>query len=196
MKRVKGKIREFYRFLRMSFLRWKLNLKYVHKTFYMGRGCSVSQDLSAGAYSYLGPRCLIYPKVTIGNYTMLANDVSIVGGDHVYDIPGRPIIFSGRAKLKSTVIGKDVWVGAFVKIVTGVKIGNGAIIALGSVVTKDVEAYSVYGGIPAKKIKDRFQNDQDRLRHDEMLKKTYQDSGFDFKLLPKKMEYKKIDLSR
>lgn len=167
----------------MFFLRWKLNLKYVHKTFYIGGGCDISSDLIAGAYSYIGPRCLIYPKVSIGDYTMLANDVSIVGGDHAYDMIGRPIIFSGRGKLNSTVIGKDVWVGAYVKIMTGVKIGNGAIIALGSVVTKDVEAYSVYGGIPAKKIKDRFQNQQDRIRHEEMLKKTYQDCGFNFNLL-------------
>ena len=192
---IKNKIRELFRLTRMLFLRWKLNLKYVHKTFYIGRGCSVSSDLIAGAYSYIGPRCLIYPKVSIGNYTMLANDVSIVGGDHVYHMAGRPIIFSGRAKLKSTVIGKDVWVGAFVKIATGVTIGNGAIIALGSVVTKDVEAYAVYGGIPAKKIKDRFQNDQDRIKHEEMLNKTYQDSGFDFQLLPEKMENIKMDIS-
>ncbi len=181
--KIKNKIRYTYRILRMSFVRWRLNLKFVHKTFYVGRNCSISPDIIAGAYSYIGPRCLIYPKVSIGDYTMLANDVSIIGGDHIYSIPSRPIIFSGRGKLKSTIIGKDVWVGAYVKIMTGVNIGNGAIIALGSIVTKDVEAYSIYGGIPAKKIRDRFQNAQDKVDHEEMLKKKYQDCGFNFGLL-------------
>ena len=170
----------------MLFLRNILGLKNVHKTFYMGSGCQISSDLVAGPYSYVGPRCLIYPKVSIGDYAMLANDVSIIGGDHIYDIPSRPIIFSGRCKLNPTIIGKDVWVGAYVKIMTGVNIGNGAIIALGSIVTKDVEAYSIYGGIPAKKIRDRFQNTQDKVDHEEMLKKTYQDCGFNFNLLLKK----------
>lgn len=66
-----------------------------------------------------------------------------------------------------------------------VKIGNGAIIAKGSVVTKDVEVYPFYGGIPAKKIKDRFQNVQDRIEHEKMLKKSYLDCKFSFDLLCK-----------
>jgi acetyltransferase-like isoleucine patch superfamily enzyme len=95
-------------------------------------------------------------------------------------LPGIPVIFSGRDQLYATVIGKDVWVGAYVKIMAGVSIGNGAVIALGSVVTKDIEAYSVYGGIPAKKIKDRFKNEQDIIKHEEMLNKTYQECRFGF----------------
>jgi acetyltransferase-like isoleucine patch superfamily enzyme len=183
---IKNIIRKFYRIMRMYFLRWKLELKFVHKTFYMDSGSFISKDFKAGAYSYAGPRCLIYPKVSIGDYTMLANDVAIIGGDHIYNLPGTPIIFSGRDQLNPTIIGKDVWVGAYVKITAGVKIGNGAIIAMGSVVTKDVEAYSICAGIPAKKIKDRFINLQDQFQHEEMLKKTYQDCGFNFNLLPKK----------
>ncbi len=180
---IKNKIRFIYRNIRMAFLRWWKGLKYVHNTFIIGENCHISPDLVAGAYSYIGPRCIIYPKVVIGEYTMLANDVAIIGGDHIYDKPGMPVIFSGRGELNPTIIGKDVWIGAFVKIRTGVKIGNGAIVAFGSVVTKDVEAYSVYGGIPAKKLKDRFPNIQDRIDHDAVLKKGYLDCGFNFNLL-------------
>ena len=180
---IKSKIRYIYRYLRMSFLRRKFNLKFVHKTFYMDKNSSISKDFKAGAYSYVGPRCVIYPKVSIGDYTMLANDVSIIGGDHIYDLPGMPIIFSGRDQLSSTIIGKDVWVGAYAKIMAGVEIGEGTIIAMGSVVAKDLESYSIYGGIPAKKIKDRFENIEDRIKHEEMLKRTYKDCGFNFKLL-------------
>jgi acetyltransferase-like isoleucine patch superfamily enzyme len=153
-------------------------LKNVHPTFYMGGRSSVSSDIKAGAYAYIGPNCIIYPKVTIGEYSMLANNVSVIGGDHLYNKPGTPIIFSGRAILKETLIGKDVWVGAHSKILTGVTIGNGAIIAMGSVVTKDVEPFTIYGGIPAKKIKNRFNTKEDVEVHKKMLSKEYVNTEF------------------
>lgn len=57
---------------------------------------------------------------------------------------------------KPVVIGNDVWIGAGVIILPGVHIGDGAIIAAGAVVNKDVEAYTIVGGVPAKFIKKRF----------------------------------------
>ena len=57
---------------------------------------------------------------------------------------------------KPTKIGNDVWIGEFVTIVGGVNIGDGAVIATKSVVTKDVPPYAIVGGIPAKVIKYRF----------------------------------------
>jgi acetyltransferase-like isoleucine patch superfamily enzyme len=167
----------------MYLIKKRYNLKYVHKTFYLGGKSHISSDLIAGAFSYIGPNCKIYPMVTIGDYTMLANNVSIIGGDHNFKNPNRPIIFSGRGVLEKTIIGKDVWIGAFTKINTGVKIGDGAIIAMGSVVTKDIEPYSIYGGIPAKKIKDRFNNLDDLKVYKDMLKKSYDDNSFGFDLL-------------
>ena len=55
-----------------------------------------------------------------------------------------------------TVIGSDVWIGINSMIKSGVKIGHGSIIGMGSVVTKDVEPYTIVGGCPAKVIKKRF----------------------------------------
>jgi acetyltransferase-like isoleucine patch superfamily enzyme len=162
------------------YYRKKYRLKNVDKTFYMGGKSDISSDFEAGIFSYMGPNCIIYPKVTIGNFTMLANDVSIIGGDHRYDKIGVPIIFSGRDVLKETKIGKDVWIGAYSKIMTGVTIGDGAIIALGSIVTKDVEPYSIYAGVPAKKIKNRFESIEDKERHKQSLDSSSSDIKYSF----------------
>ncbi len=162
----------------MFLIRKKYRLSAVHETFYLGGRSKISKDFIADEYSYAGPQCLIYPKVRIGAYSLLANNVSIIGGDHIYKNPGIPIIFSGREKIKETIIGKDVWVGAFSIILCGVRIGDGAIIAAGSVVTKDVDAFCIYGGIPAKKIKDRFKNADELKIHSEMLTKTSAQIGF------------------
>ena len=59
-----------------------------------------------------------------------------------------------------TVIGIDVWIGQYVTIIPGVKIGDGAIIAANSIVVKNVEPYTVYGGNPARFIKKRFNDDE------------------------------------
>lgn len=60
----------------------------------------------------------------------------------------------------SVIIGNDVWIGNHVSILEGVTIGDGAVVATGSVVIKDLEAYGVYAGVPAKKIKSRFPEDK------------------------------------
>lgn len=67
---------------------------------------------------------------------------------------------------KRPKIGNDVWIGARAVILGGVTIGNGAIVAAGSVVTKDVGAYEIVGGIPAKRIRSRFDNEVVQLLQD------------------------------
>jgi acetyltransferase-like isoleucine patch superfamily enzyme len=134
----------------------------------MGGRSQISKDLLAGEYSYIGPGCVIYPKVKIGRYTMLAPEVKIVGGDHFYKNPNKPVIFSGRETELETVIGDDAWIGYGAFVNRGVKIGNGAIIAAYSVVTKDVEPYTIVGGSPAKFIKYRF-NEEEIEEHKKML---------------------------
>lgn len=169
----------------MFYFRKKYHLKNVHSTFYMGGKSDISSDLVAGAYTYIGPNCIIYPKVSLGDYTLLANDVQIIGSDHNFRKSGVPITFSGRDELHPTVIGKDVWIGAGSKIAVGIKIGNGAIIAMGAVVTKDVEPFAIYAGIPAKKIRNRFDNIEDIRNHQKMLDIPFNDTKFDFTDLTK-----------
>lgn len=177
---MKNIIRKIYRDVRMYFVRKRFNLKNVDRTFYMNKGCQVSSDLVAGPYVFIGFYCVIYSKVTIGDYTMLAPEVKIIGGDHKYDIVGHPMIFSGRDEQLETEIGKDVWIGTRSIIMRGVKIGDGAIIAANSVVTKDVEPYTIVGGSPAKFIKNRFNNNEDVEIHNRMLAQKYSDLGFGY----------------
>ena len=112
----------------------------------------------------------------IGRYTMIANNVGIVGRlDHDYRVVGKPIRFapwigddaSPEAEKSTVDVGEDVWIGYGAIVLSGVKIGRGAIVAAGSVVTKDVESYSIVAGVPAKKLSMRF--DEERIREHERL---------------------------
>ena len=135
---------------------WKYGVKKAAKTTLLAPGSSISKDLEIDEYAYIGPGSCIGRGVHIGKYTMLANNVMIVGGDHNFKSPELPIIFSGREGIKETHIGVDCWIGAGCLIMAGVKIGDGAIVAAGAVVTKDVPPFTIYGGNPAKPIKNRF----------------------------------------
>jgi acetyltransferase-like isoleucine patch superfamily enzyme len=164
-------------FKRKFYIKW-YGFRNVHPRFMAtSRLKRVSKDISAGAYSYIGPNSIIYPRVSIGNYTMIANDVCILGGDHNFRHSGIPMVFAGRDKLLDTKIGSDVWIGAKSIIITGVKIGNGAIVAAGSVVTKDVEPYAIVAGVPAKLVKFRFTAEEIR-EHEQMLSKPVSEMNY------------------
>jgi virginiamycin A acetyltransferase len=106
---------------------------------------------------------LIHGDIKIGRYCQFAPYAAI----NTYNHPTTHIttyinanLLKGQMKAfktsKRTTIGNDVWVGKSAMILGGVTIGNGAIIAAGSLVTKDVPAYHIVGGVPAKVIKKRF----------------------------------------
>lgn len=143
----------------------------VHRTSYIYGKSYIDKSLKTGQYCYIGPNAQICPNVELGDYVMISSDLIVIGQDHRYDVPGTPIIFSGRPKSYPTIIEDDVWIGARVSILAGVKIGRGSIIAMGSVVTSDVDAYSIVGGVPAKFIKHRFKDEQIAV-HDKHLKKN------------------------
>lgn len=164
-------IKKYLRELKSQYFIKKYSLKNIQKPIYFGGNSQISSDLITEPYVFIGKNCNIYPKVTIGAYTMLANDVSIIGDDHNFQISGVPSIFSGRPELKQTFIGRDVWIGAHSIIKTGVKIGDGTIVAAGSVVTKGLEPMCIYGGIPATIIRERFDDELKKNKHLSFLKK-------------------------
>lgn len=99
---------------------------------------------------------------------MLASSVSIVGGDHRFDLPGVPTIFSGRDVNRTVRIGDDVWIGHGAILMHGVSIGEGSIIAAGAVVTHDIPPYTIAAGVPAKPLRNRF-NASEREQHEAVL---------------------------
>lgn len=144
-------------------------LRHVPPTCSIHPTSSVSPDLRTGPYVFVGRRCTIPAGVRVGRYTMLASNVAIVGDDHDWSDPVVPMQFSGRPTQRSTEIGADVWLGHGVVVMRGLRIGDGAIVAAGSVVTHDVPAREIWAGVPARKLRDRFADRSDASRHVAMV---------------------------
>lgn len=125
--------------------------------------CHFSGKVDIGDNTTLGVHNFVLGHITIGKYCQIGAYVAIHGTNHPINYPTTYInknLFNGNLKQlkteKKVVIGNDVWIGHGVIILAGVTVGDGAIIAAGSVVTKNVEPYSIYGGNPAKLIRKRF----------------------------------------
>lgn len=99
---------------------------------------------------FINYNCVILDgnEINIGDYTLLGPGVQIYAANHSLDPSRRLDIFT-----KPINIGKHVWIGGNVTILPGVTIGDGVTIGAGSVVTKDIEPYSVAAGVPARVIK-------------------------------------------
>jgi acetyltransferase-like isoleucine patch superfamily enzyme len=93
--------------------------------------------------------------VKIGNFVLIGYNVNLVSENHAFSNPVQPIKNQGYFG-GPIVLEDDIWIGANAVILPSVKIGRGAIIGANAVVTKNVAPFSIVGGIPAKKIKDRF----------------------------------------
>lgn len=141
----------------------------VHPTASIHHSARVSRDLRAGPYVFVGPQCWVGPMTTIGAYSMLAPRVAVVGDDHVTDMIGVPIQFAGRPAQRPTKIGRDVWIGFGAIILRGVRIGDGAIVGAGAVVTSDVPAYEIWVGVPARPRGIRFDS-ADSASHQAVVK--------------------------
>lgn len=168
------KIRSVANWLR-SFVRFKFRQRWI-KTQGMTRIHS-SVHLNAphkimtfGHHVQLGPHCHVSADIHFGNYVLCAAHVSFIGkNEHRYDCPGQTVWESPRGYDEPTVVGNDVWIGHGAIILGGVKIGDGAVIAAGSVVTKDVPAMTIVGGNPAQVIKARFSDPAEITRHREAI---------------------------
>ena len=161
-------LRNILRRVRMSWRRLRYRAWGVHPTSYLGKNCTLHSSLQMGAYGYIGPHSVVPSGVTMGNYVMIGPELLITGADHRLDEPGKAVIFSGRPEPETCVIEDDVWIGSRVIVLKGVRIGRGAVIAAGAVVTRDVPPYTIMGGVPARPIRQRF-DEAAQKKHDVYL---------------------------
>lgn len=125
-------------------------------------------DVSIGRFSSVGR----YSKIRlaeIGKYCSISWDTTIGAVEHPLDrISTCALTYKSEYSVvnkdkyypqKKTIIGNDVWVGCNVVILSGVHVGDGAVIGSGAVVTKDVSPYSIVAGVPAKEIRKRIEPD-------------------------------------
>lgn len=134
---------------------------------YIGKKTLVNK-VKIGDYSYISHNCEI-SRCEIGKFTSIGPLVKIGLGQHPLNfVSTHPAFYSlnkpfptfanesNFSEYEKVEIGNDVWIGTRVIINDGVRIGDGAVIAAGAIVTKDVEPYCIVGGIPAKILKYRF----------------------------------------
>lgn len=124
-----------------------------------------------GKYSYIGNNSFV-TDTDIGNFTSISTDCYIGGTSHPTDWVSTSPVFHKWGNImkknfshhefeifKKTVIGNDVWIGNRVLIKAGVKIADGAVVGMGSIVTKDIGPYEIWAGNPARFIRKRFDDE-------------------------------------
>lgn len=176
----------------------------------IGDGTTFSGGL--GYASYIGQNCSI--NANIGKYCCIAQNVMTAYGSHPTKkwVSIHPAFFSTAKQSGFTYVDKelydekqskieienDVWIGTGAMLLGGIKIGDGAVIAAGAVVTKDVKPYTIVGGVPAKEIRKRF-DDEDidfllKLKwwdKSEVWIKKHVDKFFDIKAFRESVEEEK-----
>lgn len=120
-----------------------------------GANFGTGKGIRIGDNSGLGINCKIRGPIIIGDDVMMGPDVMIFTSNHETKDINIPMRLQGRTGDKRVEIGDDVWIGARVIILPGVKIGKGAILAANAIITKDVPDYAIVAGNPAKVVKFR-----------------------------------------
>jgi acetyltransferase-like isoleucine patch superfamily enzyme len=134
--------------------------------------------LTIGNNVYIGKYCTLQTDMTIGSNVVIGNNVGLIGKyDHDYSRIGTSIKdapwigeaeYTFKGKGQKIVIENDVWIGYGAIVFSGVCVHRGAILAAGSVVTKDVPAYAIVAGNLARQIDVRFSSDV-RVQHEKIL---------------------------
>jgi phosphonate metabolism protein (transferase hexapeptide repeat family) len=142
----------------------------------IGHCCEILGDTyieysELGDYSYLGSGCSV-ADAQIGRFCAIAARVRIGAPNHPIDRPSqhrftycpeyycagvqRDHAFFQQRRSDRVLIGNDVWIGHAAIVLPGIKVGDGAVLAAGAVVTRDVAPYTIVGGVPARQIRERF----------------------------------------
>jgi acetyltransferase-like isoleucine patch superfamily enzyme len=106
--------------------------------------------IGGGTFLNLNVMVAAAERVEIGEHCMLANGCLVTDADHRFDDPDKPVPWQGFTSRGPTVLGDNVWLGANVVVTSGVRIGRRCVIGANSVVTKDIPAFSIAAGAPAR----------------------------------------------
>lgn len=187
---MKSVIRNFIKVLKKARNLWLRKVTWRHYDigpgFHAGRNVVIwaKSHLKIGINCYIGRHSQIECDAEIGHDVIIANHVAFVGRyDHVYQTPGIPTRMASQIRDKDynwkglelrVTIHNDVWIGYGAILLSGVTVGEGAIVAAGSVVTKDVAPYTIVAGNPAKPVALRFNQLADQENHILLLAKRYE----------------------
>lgn len=166
--RAKFLVRYFYNIIRAWYF---FNIKYPWVSYngfvrVMKQTSFARRNIRIGDRVQFGQYCNIAADVNFGNNILMAGRVCFVGkNDHLFDVAGRYIWDGERGEDSVTMVEDDVWIGHGCTIIAGVTIGRGSIIAAGSLVNKNIPSCEIWGGVPAKKIKDRFNSEEEKKKH-------------------------------
>ncbi|MBO0842692.1 MAG: hypothetical protein J2O46_05870 [Nocardioides sp.] len=141
----------------------------------LGTSITAPHGLRIGDWVSVGPRSVIHADGSIGDYALIAMGVQIVGrDDHALGEIGVPMslatwVGDRAATPRDEVhVGRDVWIGANAVVLSGVRIGEGAVVSAGAVVVHDVEPFTIVGGNPAREIARRM-SPADAAKHSAAL---------------------------
>lgn len=130
----------------------------------IGNNCRIKEYCTIAAYGgkiVIGDNALIgrnatifgHGLVEIGNHSMLGPNVSIFSSEHICTTASEPFQRQGFTR-EVTTVGKNVWLGAGVTILAGIRICPNVVVAAGSVVSSNINEAGIYGGVPAKRVAD------------------------------------------
>lgn len=122
------------------------------------------ENSHVGRYTSIGPRVMViigeHPIDMVSTHPCFYSTRKQVGFSYVTKDKFEEFRYADKMNSKSVIIGSDVWIGADCRIIEGVTIGDGAIVLAGAIVTKNVPEYAVVGGVPAKIIRYRFDEEK------------------------------------
>jgi len=124
-----------------------------------GADIGSGRHIEIGDYSGIGVNCMVR-RAIIGKNVNMGPDVVFISQNHAFADSNKTVVEQGYIECDPITVGDDVWFGTRVIVLPGRKIGQGAIIGAGAVVTKDVPDYAVVAGNPARIIRYRKNSDQ------------------------------------